>query len=165
MSWIEFWELASYVVTVIGLPLAIVIFTVEQRKQRANEEVEIQQLLTDSYTDFLKIVLANPDLRLLCAERTPDLTDEKNERIRAIFSILISLFERAFILTYDANATGRRKRDWLSWEDIIREWCRREDFRQMLPDLLVGEDKAFAQHISVLAREEMVATSDARPVS
>ena len=32
------WEIASYVVTVIGLPLAIALFFYEQRKERANEE-------------------------------------------------------------------------------------------------------------------------------
>lgn len=154
MDWRTFWEVASYVVTVVGLPLAIVIFKIEKRKQRANEEAEIQQLLSDSYTDFLKIVLANPDLRLLGASRTPDLTEEKKERIRAIFSILIALFERAFILTYDPKATGRRLREWRSWDDIMREWCRRDDFASMLPDLLIGEDEAFAHHISTMARQE-----------
>lgn len=35
---LETWELLSYVVTVIGLPLAIGIFLYEQRKERENEE-------------------------------------------------------------------------------------------------------------------------------
>ncbi|HJW52820.1 MAG TPA: hypothetical protein VJ501_12480 [Burkholderiaceae bacterium] len=35
------WEVASYVVTVIGLPLAIFVFLYEQRKERATEEDEV----------------------------------------------------------------------------------------------------------------------------
>ena len=35
---LETWELMSYVVTVIGLPLAIAVFLFEQRKERENEE-------------------------------------------------------------------------------------------------------------------------------
>ena len=63
MSTLENWELASYVITVIGLPLAIAVFLFEQRKERENEDEEAYQLLSDAYTDFLKLVLANTDLQ------------------------------------------------------------------------------------------------------
>jgi hypothetical protein len=58
---LEVWELLSYIVTVFGLPLAIFIFLYEQRKERENEDEEIYQLLSDAYTDFLKLVIPNPD--------------------------------------------------------------------------------------------------------
>lgn len=29
----------------------------------------------------------------------------------------------------------------------MREWCRRKDFREVLPELLKGEDEVFAAHI------------------
>ena len=64
------WELLSFVVTVIGLPLAIVVFVFEQRKERDNEEEEVYQLLSDNYQDFLKVALANPDLGLFSAGQT-----------------------------------------------------------------------------------------------
>lgn len=153
MDMMQAWELASYVVTVVGLPIAIVIFTMEQRKQRANEESEIQQTLADSYTDFLKLVLTNPDLRLLSSRRTPDLTKEQEERMRAIYSILVSLFERAYVLSWKPRMSERERRLFGSWEDLMREWCMGEDFRAMLPELLVGEDPDFARFISKLASQ------------
>jgi hypothetical protein len=61
---LETWELLSYVVTVVGLPLAIGVFVYEQRKERENEEEEVYQLLSDNYQDFLKVALAHPDLQL-----------------------------------------------------------------------------------------------------
>jgi hypothetical protein len=36
----------------------------------------------------------------------------------------------------------------------MREWCRRGEFRELLPMLLRGEDPAFLAHIKRLAREE-----------
>ncbi len=42
------WELLSYVVTTIGLPLAILVFVYEQKKERDNEEEEVYQLLSDT---------------------------------------------------------------------------------------------------------------------
>lgn len=151
MGSIENWEFASYVVTVVGLPVAIVIFLIQQRKQRVNEESEIQQTLADSYTDFLKLVLANPDLELLSSMRKPDLSQEQAERLHAICSILVSLFERAFVLTWSPRMSERDRRYFGSWEDLMREWCEREDFRALLPQLLIGEDKEFARYITKLA--------------
>ena len=83
----------------------------------------------------------------------PDLSDEQRERVLVIFEILISLFERAYILSYDEKMTRKQRRRWLSWEDFMREWCAREDFRKLLPRLLQGEDPDFAAHIQRLARE------------
>ena len=151
---IETWELLSYVVTAIGLPLAIIVFLFEQRKERDNEEEEVYQLLSDNYQDFLKVVLANPDLRLFSAEKTPQLTAEQRERMLIILSMLISLFERAYLLLYENNMTPKQMRRWCSWEDYMREWCQRADFRAALPELLRGEDPDFVKCIQALAADE-----------
>ncbi|HVY67073.1 MAG TPA: hypothetical protein VHH11_19850, partial [Gammaproteobacteria bacterium] len=83
------WELLSYIVTTIGLPVAIFVFLYEQKKERDNEDEEVYQLLSDNYQDFLKIALDNSDLRLFSAEQTPELTQEHRERMRIIFNMLI----------------------------------------------------------------------------
>lgn len=62
-----------------------------------------------------------------------------------IFSLLVSLFERAYLLLYDTTMTSKERRRWLSWEDYMRERCRRADFRRLLPMLLKGEDPEFVQ--------------------
>lgn len=149
---IETWELASYVVTVIGLPLAIFVFFFEQRKERDNEEEEVYQLLSDNYQDFLNVTLANPDLRLFAEEETPQLTEEQRERMFIIFSMLVSLFERAYLLLYEDVMKPKQARRWRSWEDYMSEWCQRADFRTMLPVLLRGEDPEFAAYLQKLAR-------------
>lgn len=148
------WELLSYVVTAIGLPAAIGIFLYEQKKERDNEEEEVFQLVSDNYQDFLKIVLQNPDLRLFSPEGTPSLNDEQRERMHIIFSMLVSLFERAYLLLFEPNMSPKQLRRWLSWEDYMREWCQREDFRDRLPILLRGEDPEFVAYIESLARRQ-----------
>lgn len=153
MMSLEQWELASYVVTVIGLPFAIIVYMLEQRKGRQNEDEEIYQELSDEYADFSKLLLANADLRLTSAE-IPDsaLTPEQLERKQIIFDILISLFERAFILVYEENMSPQTRRLWSSWDDYIRHWCKREDFRQALPRLLEGEDLEFVTYVRHVAQ-------------
>jgi len=145
------WELLSYIVTTIGLPAAILVFLYEQKKERDNEEEEVYQLLSDNYQDFLKIALDHPDLRLFSPEQPPERTSEQRERMLIIFNMLISLFERAYLLLYEPNMSGLQMRRWLSWEDYMREWCKREDFRTLLPVLLEGEDPGFCDYIRALA--------------
>ena len=148
---LETWELMSYVVTVVGLPLAIVVFFIEQRKERENEEEEVYQLLSDNYQDFLKIALENPDLRLFSVETSSSLNDEQTERQLIIFAMLTSLFERAYLLLYDENMSPKQARHWNSWEDYMLEWCQKPIFRAYLPQLLRGEDAGFVRYVEQLA--------------
>lgn len=152
---LETWELLSYVVTTIGFPAAIFAFLYEQKKERDSDEEEVYQLLSDNYQDFLKILLDNPDLRLFSSGQTRDFSIEQRERMVIIFNMLISLFERAFLLLYEPRMSSKQARRWSSWEDYMREWCRREDFRAHLPTLLVGEDPEFVEYIRALMGSEV----------
>jgi hypothetical protein len=147
------WELLSYMVTVIGLPLAIGVFVFEQHRERQNEEDAVFESLADNYQEFLRVVLENPDLRLFSMPKTAELNDEQRERMMVIFAMLIALFERAYMLLYELGQRGAKLRRWGTWEDSMREWCEREDFRDELPALLVGEDPEFGAYITRLAAE------------
>lgn len=150
----ENWETASFVVTVFALPFAIFLFLYEQRKERDAEDEEAYQLLHNAYNDFLKIVLDNPDLQLRSMKIRSDLDEEQCERKLIIFEMLIALFERAYIVAYEPDLKGVALRRWNSWDDYMREWCRREDFYYLLPQLLKGEDPDFAAYIRSIANEE-----------
>lgn len=152
----EWLELLSYIVTIFGFPFAILVFLYEKRKERQGEEEEIYQRLSDEYTNFLKLVLENADLHLMKRGKVEyRLNDEQNERKLAIFGILVSLFERAFLLVYEDQMSKQTRRLWMTWEDYMREWCRRKDFRDALPELLEGEDRDFTQHILRIAQAEL----------
>lgn len=155
---IEFWELWSYVVTVIGLPFAIGVFMYDQQKERQNEDEELYQRLSDEYAEFSKLLLQNADLGLFSRDTsTVNLSAEQEERKKILFDILISLFERAYILVYEEDMNDQTKRLWASWEDYIDFWCKRNDFRSALPELLQGEDPDFGAYIRSRTREGFAA--------
>ena len=152
MLWLEG---LSYVVTILGLPMAILVFVNEERKRRANEESELHRHLSEEYDNFLRMVMENADLLLLSRSRPPQpLTDEQRERTEVVFRMLVSLFEKAYIILYSDGMTGDARRRWMSWEDDMREWCRKEDFRLALPELLEGEDDAFSRYILKIAEAQ-----------
>jgi hypothetical protein len=150
----DFFELASYVVTVFALPFAVWVFLAEQRKERENEEEEQYQHLSDAYNGFLKVVLEHADLQLRTHEPLPNPTPEQRERMLVIFDMLISLFERAYLVAFKQDMDGTERRRWNSWDDYMREWCRRDDFYNALPLLLRGEDPEFQSYIKRVAAEE-----------
>lgn len=145
----ETWELLSYVVTVVGLPFGIGVFIYDKSRERQNEEEEIYQQLTDEYADFLKLVLNHSDLRLFQKHgEEAELDSEQSERKNILFDILTSLFERAYILVYEEKMDRQTKRLWGTWDDYIRWWCKRKDFRAALPELLHGEDPDFVDYMN-----------------
>ena len=152
---IETWELMSYVVTVLGLPLAIGVFLFEQRRERQNEEEEIYQKLSDEYSDIQLLLLKNSDLQLFSKTELDEekLTTEQRERRLIIFDLIVSLFERAYILVYEDDMNNQQRRLWASWDDYMRYWCRRKDFRSALPELLQGEDPDFGLYMRKVVAE------------
>jgi hypothetical protein len=158
MTFMEWGELLSYVVTIVGLPLAIIVFIYEQRKDRQNDDEEVYQRLSDEYTTFLKLVLEHADLHLLrSSPNLPPLNEEQMERKFLLIGILVALFERAYLLVYDDKMNKQTRRMWQTWDDYMREWCRREDFRSMMVAHLNGEDPDFQAYIQRIANEERLA--------
>lgn len=158
MTWIQLARDLNYILTLFALPLAIlafIVFLYVQRRWRRNQQEDNYRRLSGEYADFLKLVLANPDLKLL-RKGVPDqpLSAEQHERKLALFNILISLFERAYLLVFEERMHRQTRRLWLSLEDYMREWCRRRDFRDALPELLQGEDEDFQAHIQKIADDE-----------
>lgn len=164
IDWTHVVEFSFYLVETFALPFAIFVFLLERRKERRADEEELYQRLSDEYMNFLKLVLDNADLQLL-RKHGPigEMTEEQMERRFAIFGILVSIFERAYILVYEEKMDKQTRRLWSSWEDYMREWCLRADFRAALPELLQGEDPDFQAHILKIAHMAGVAPASAAP--
>lgn len=156
MQWLE---ALSYLVTIVGLPLAIGVFIYDRRRDQQNDEEEIFLRLSDEYADFMRLVIDNADLHLLSPAAKGALSEDQLERKHALFAILVSLFERAYVLVYEDDMSRQQQRLWQSWADYMHEWCAREDFRTALPALLHGEDPGFVATIRRIASEANTARS------
>lgn len=145
MCWLE---ALSYIVTILGFPAAVFVIWREERLRRKNEMSELHRNLSEEYDNFLRLVMENSDLLLLSRSSLPEpVSEEQRERTEVIFRMLVSLFEKAFIILHTDDMEGDARRRWSSWEDDMNEWCRRPDFRQSLPNLLEGEDEEFIRYL------------------
>jgi len=152
MSGLEWLEAASYIITIVGLPFAIASYVYDRRRDQQNDEEENLLRLSDEYADFMRLVIDNADLHLLSPAAKDELSEEQLVRKHALFAILVSLFERAYVLVYEDDMSRQQTRLWQSWEDYMHEWCQREDFRAALPALLQGEDPGFVATIRRIAQ-------------
>jgi hypothetical protein len=108
-------------------------------------------LVADVKLGLTRPVIDNADLHLLSPAAKGELSEDQLERKHALFAILVSLFERAYVLVYEDDMSRQQQRLWQSWEDYMTEWCQRADFRAALPALLQGEDMGFVSTIRRIA--------------
>ena len=141
MTWFEF---LSYIATALGIPLALFVFMFEEKKERQAEQEEIYEKLMDHYARIQEKLFEYPELD---HHDTPLNNPEDARRQYILYEMLISLFERSFILLY-GETDPAYQRMWNSWEDYIAEWVHRPNFRAALPQLMQGEDPDFANYIS-----------------
>ena len=125
----------------------------QAHRERRNEEEQEYQLLNDAYNEFLRVVLEHPDLHLRSNTPAPNLSADQEERMLVIFDMLIALFERAYLVAYAPKMPTDMARRWNSWEDFMREWCRRETSAPAAA-MLRGEDPEFSAYIRKLAEQE-----------
>lgn len=149
------WEFLSYLVTVLGLPVAIVTIWRELRAERINEAKEIEQredeiyvALSQQYSSLLEAALAHPELDMTGETQSADLTPEQRRRQSIYYEMLMALFERAFILLYEDAPSGQGGRRWGSWADFFSYWLKRPDFARYVETHLEGEDPAFVDFVT-----------------
>jgi hypothetical protein len=147
-SFLEWMELLSYVATVVGIPLALATFIIQERKERQSEQQEIYDQMMEHYARIQDKLFQHPELD---QHDNPMSNPEDQRRQRIIYDMLASLFERAFIMLY-GEADPDYKRMWNSWFDYITYWCKKQNFRDALPELMEGEDPDFIAFMEKVTR-------------
>jgi hypothetical protein len=133
-------DIALQVVAVIGIPVSVFMFFRDRRLERLARERDAYNALDSSYGDYLKFCLAYPDLDVFDVplEKPKKLTPAEKRQELIILTLLIEMFERAFVM-YDGHARKVRRDQWLGWERYMLAWAGRENFRRAWDE--VGADE------------------------
>jgi hypothetical protein len=124
-------ELASYIVVVLGVPIGLFQYYRATVRKRREREARVFDAVSASYLDFQRTCLQYPYLDVFDipdpspAALTP--TQQKEELIA--FSILFAIFERAYLLCLE-NMTPITHGQWRGWDQHVRGYFRRENFRR-----------------------------------
>jgi len=147
-------EMATFIITILGLPAAIFIYLKEQRQQREEREYGTYDALDDKYIEIQQLCLNHPELDVFDSPFvTPaELSEQQRKQEEAILLIRISIFERAFLMYH--RATTQSKIDqWEGWSCEIKEWLERKNFKAVWDEHSPYFDKTFVNYFNAFLSE------------
>ncbi len=147
-------EAASYAATVIGIPVAILVFLYEKRKDRATQEMETYLNANEKYIQYLTLCLEHPDLDCFDLSALEPLVVATGLDIKklTLFTILISMLETGYLL-YRRHKSVIRRSQWQGWHDSMIMWASRPDFRRAWPALGPQFDSDFNALLEQFVRD------------
>lgn len=127
-------EIGANVATILGIPIAIILFMRDRNKERADKSLEAYDRLDERYIDYVKLCLEHPDLDVFEVSLNQKTNDSSGEtegsakrREIMLFTILISIFERAYVTYMAENSKNQAISEWQAY---IRYWCAKENFQR-----------------------------------
>lgn len=130
MSFTDTLDLINKLVVVLGVPIAIYQYIMTKRKERHDREYGTYDALDEKYIEFQQLCLKYPYLDVFdVPDKSPvklNPSQEKEELV--IFTILFSIFERAYLL-YSDESSAVKKKQWSGWDEYIKDFSKRQNFK------------------------------------
>ena len=143
----QYLEIATFIITIFGVPVGLLIYLKEQRLQREEREYGTYDALDDKYIEIQQLCLDYPHLDIFDTpfEQPKKLTEEQAKQEEAILLIRVALFERAFLM-YQREAKKAKMNQWEGWKIEIFEWLERDNFKAMWEEHKQYYDKTFVDY-------------------
>jgi hypothetical protein len=137
----------------IGIPVGIVVYGLNKRRERLDREYGTYNALDEKYVEYLKLCLDQHDLDVsdVPKEGMAPLTPEQRHRELILFSILMSIMERAYLM-YQDKSDDVRHSQWEGWSAYITDWSRRPNFALAAPALSQQFDQRFYEYLRGVIR-------------
>ena len=145
----QYLEVATFVITILGVPTAIFIYVKEQRLQREEREYGTFDALDNKYIEIQQLCLEYPELDIFDTpyESPVELTEPQKKQEEAILLIRISLFERAYLM-YRRAPENVKNDQWLGWDVEIKEWLDRDNFKKVWHEHGEYYDQEFYEYLN-----------------
>src|SRR5580765_7867297 len=123
-------QITYYLAMSIAGPLAILAYLKVKETERLEKEYKTYDELDNRFFEYQKLALEYYDLDILdVPNNDPSLAfDKKRKQEMVAYSILFSLFERAYLM-FSKQADVFRQRQWSGWKHFLNDFLRRENVR------------------------------------
>jgi hypothetical protein len=149
ISVVDFFQILANLSIVLGIPVSLYLFYTEKEKERREREYGTYNALDDKYIDYLKLCLAYPEYDIfdIPNEENKEMSPEKRRMQLMLFSILVSILERSFLM-YKDQSTKIKRDQWSGWDSYIRDYTSRISFREAWK--LIGDDfdRNFVEYVN-----------------
>lgn len=123
-------QIIYYVAMSIAGPLAVIAYLKVKETERLEKEYKTYDELDNRFFEYQKLALEYYDLDILdVPNNDPSLAfDKKRKQEMVAYSILFSLFERAYLM-FSKQADRFRKCQWSGWKRFLDDFIRRDSIR------------------------------------
>lgn len=170
-------QISANIATTIGILIAVITYKKESKKDRMEREYGTFNDLDDKYVEFMYKCSENTALDLFPKTHSASIhpilysypiidsfNDEMNQenriKERALFSVLISIFERAFVMfNYRCHdIKNLRSQQFEGWTECMSTYCTRPSF--VYEWVKIGEqfDKGFQNCMEEIINESILKT-------
>jgi hypothetical protein len=158
MDWLEVSAIAGAIGVLVNSALFVIFFFQLNVMKRQYKEIEKEygtyNALDEKFIEFQKLCLAYPYLDIFDV-RDPDPEqldkDKKKEELIA-FTMLFSIFERAFIM-YRNQDNEIKRQQWTGWDDYIKSFCKRKNFRDAWEKSGTTFDVKFTEYMNEILKK------------
>ena len=158
-SFLIFLDALSKLIVILGFPLAYIQYRISKRKERRDREYGTYNALDEKYLEFQNLCLQYPYLDIfdIPDPKPIELTNAQRKEELILFTILFSIFERAFLLYSDQRSTIKEKQ-WTGWEFYIKAYCGRPNFLSAWRVSGYTFDKDFEEYMNsvILTQEKLI---------
>lgn len=123
-------QIVYYLALSVAGPLALIEYFKAKKRDRLANEYKIYDELNNRFFEYQKIALEYYDLDILdVPNNDPSLAfDKKRKQEMVAYSILFSLFERAFLM-FNQQEEKFQLRQWSGWKHFLNDFIRRAAVR------------------------------------
>jgi hypothetical protein len=110
--------------------LAVIVYLKEKKTDRIEKEYNTYHELDNRLFEYQKLALEYYDLDILdVPNNDPSLSfDKKRKQEMVAYSILFSLFERAYLM-FSSQTDMFRQKQWSGWKRFLNDFLRRDSIR------------------------------------
>ena len=146
----------GFIITVTGLFIALRSFRQEKENERRDRAYSTFDDLDNKYVEFMYKCAESPNLDFFSepAPKERTVTQEELRVERAMFSVLMSIFERAFLMFERLPDEEAKDRQYSGWIECMRLYCTRESFLHEWRKIGTQFDAKFQEVMNGLISDE-----------
>ncbi|MEX5281947.1 hypothetical protein [Nitrospira tepida] len=109
--WKDILEELSFLIVLVGVPIGLIQYFRAVKKEQIDREYGTYNALDEKFLEFQNMCLAHPDLDIFdVPDKTPGtLTAEQQKKELIAFTILFSIFERAYLMYHDQSTAIQQR--------------------------------------------------------
>ena len=145
---VEYSQVLANLATFLGFPIAVLVFAFALKAQRQDREFGTYDSLDDKYFDYLRVCVESPHLNLYYYPITQRPLDEEEKIAQwALFEMLVSMMERAFLM-HSGQRQKMRREQWEGWDAYCEYWSRDPRFQGLWRYLGDQFDASFTRYMN-----------------